>query len=543
MRTPYPIDVDGELRYDAYAMMAVMGGNPLMRLQPHAYALLLFTWFAAGCGKSDANDGAGTTSTGASMTTSSTTSTTSTTTMTPPDVPPGTGMGTCALDNAAFCETFDMPSPGGRAGDLDDAKWSAARISTVNNQGQGEYNEWGSVTTYGCGKTTPRVLVPSDMFFCMNPKTGSMQFNDGQNDLGGFTIHSDRIRQPFDFANRTGIISLDVSGKGALPGGHGFWFNIFIADEPVPAPYQDGQAIALYAKGGVGIEFESASCSDDSTSNTITHIFVEKDYAFQQQIAAPPGSPCFKTQEDLMNRLEVHINQSKIEVFVSDAGDPKSLRRVMVADNLSLPFTRGYVSIQNTHYNASKCTFTDKNCTDCSAHCPTFPADATYHWDNVGFDGPVLPTPRGYEIPDNTAKSSEPDKSVTFPGPYVNTGYLLGTDGMPAERRGFLAGDGPAAPLTIKGVDLTNATDAVLTFNAWAFCDKVTVKYRFNGGTWRSVKHPFPDCDEGARAVAVPIDLADLKQGDNTLEMFTDTGKQDFIGVIVANGELTINVK
>ena len=33
--------------------------------------------------------------------------------------------------------------------------------------------------------------------------------------------------------------------------------------------------------------------------------------------------------------------------------------------------------------------------------CPTLPSKTTYHWDNVGFDGPVYPMPRAYDFADN----------------------------------------------------------------------------------------------------------------------------------------------
>ncbi|HZU84183.1 MAG TPA: hypothetical protein VE987_14740, partial [Polyangiaceae bacterium] len=373
-----------------------------------------------------------------------------------------------------------------------------------------------------------------------------------------FTIHSYRIRQPFDFANRTGIIAFDVGAKDAIPGGHGFWFNVFVSEEPVPSPYQQGQATALFAKGGLGFEFENV-CSGDQTSNTISNIFVEQNYAIVNQIAAPPigTTPCFKTQEEVMNHVELHISQSHVEVFVSDAGNPQSLRSIMATD-VSLNFTRGYVSLQHTHYNAQKCSFTTTTCQDCTnPQCPVLAPYTTYHWDNAGFDGPVLPKPRAYEVPDNNTPAPPSDFGVqtqivslsdggttsitSFPGPPINTGYQLGTDGLSANQRGIMATNGgAAAPVTLQGVDLTNAADAVLTMNAWDFCDPI--QYRFNGGTWRTFSSPFPECDMGARAVAIPVQLSDLKSGDNTLEMYTNTGNGGVVGAIVANIELTVDV-
>jgi hypothetical protein len=457
----------------------------------------------------------------------------------PPPGPPG-----CGLKQAAFCDTFDTPSPGGRGGDLDDAKWSVARISGENNQGQGAFNVWGATTTQACGKKTDGVSVPNDMFFCAGGGTASMHFNDSYNDGGDFTIHSYRIRQPFDFSGRTGTVAFDVDARGSIPGGHGFWFNIFISDEPIPAPYQNGAFTALFARAGVGIEFESV-CSDNLSANTVSNVFIEKGYKITKEYPAPPTpykTPCLKTKEEVLNHIEIRISQTKIEIWGSDAGEPNTFRSLMVVDNVQVPLTRGYVHLQHTHYNATKCTFTDPKCTDCDNHsCPTFPGYATYHWDNVGFDGPVFPNPRSYEGADNNVPNPRPDTAPKFPEPYFMTGYQLGTDGWKAKQRGFIAlNDGrDAVPLQFPGVDLTDAKSAAITYNAWAYC-KDPIMYRFNGGTWRTFKTPFPECDGSARAVFMPVDLADLKQGDNSFEMYSNTGTGSVVGPIVAHVELTV---
>jgi hypothetical protein len=497
------------------------------------------------------------------------------------DAPPGPPG--CGLPSAAFCDPFDTPSPGGNAGDLNDAWWSAARIATGNSQGQGMFNIWPSTTATACGTTVTGIVPPGDMFFCAGGATPSMHFNDSYNDDGGFTIHSYRIRQPFDFANRTGIIAFDVGGKAATPGGHGFWFNVFISEEPVPAAYQGGQATALFVKAGVGIEFQGAlTCNYPSqtfgqqTLNGISQIFIEQNYAIVSQLG--PGDPgftggdCFVTAEEVMNHIEIHISQSQIEVFATDAGKGSSLRSIGKLTNIALPLSRGYVNFAHTHYNAEKCTFTSTACTDCSTdQCATMPPWNTYHWDNIAFDGPVLPTPRAYEIPNNTNGDSslcgtcgggpasdpsqcctfgllEPDGGTTttysFPGPFANSGYMLGADGLPTDQQGIVSINGqPAAPVTLHGVDLTNAVDAALTLNAWGFTSPDTIEYRFNGGTWRVFDQPFPDKGNGsARAMLIPVSLTDLKQGDNTLEMMTDTGTGSVFGILIANAELTVNV-
>ena len=120
------------------------------------------------------------------------------------------------------------------------------------------------------------------------------------------------------------------------------------------------------------------------------------------------------------------------------------------------------------------------------------------------------------------------------------TGYQLGTDGLKENLRSLHRQERiPLIPLQFSGVDLTDAKSALVTFNAWGFC-KDPIKYRLNGGTWRTFKMPFPECDNGARAVLMPVDLADLKQGDNSIEMYTDTGTGSVVGAIVAHVELTV---
>jgi hypothetical protein len=460
------------------------------------------------------------------------------------NVPPP-GPAGCGLMEAAFCDTFDEASPGGRAGDLDDAEWSVARIAGMGSRGL--WIPWGPSTAEACGKTIANVFPPDDIFFCAGGGEESMHMNDTQHDGGGFTIHSYRIRKPFDFTGRTGVLSFDVDGKARLPGGHGIWFNVTIASEPVPAPYQQGGQIALFAKAAVVIEFEAAStsqiCSDggfegdlSNYSNSVSTVYWEENYkitqAAQYLIDRVGDKGCFKTSDEVMNHVEIHLSKTSVEVFASDAGKPETLRRVTKldkeSDDFELPFEVGYVNLQHTHYNAAKNGIT--------------PAYATYHWDNVAFDGPSYPTPRAYEVPDSNVTYELNGNKVR------DIGYALDTDGM---------GDhnGKVAPITLKGVDMTGATSAELNLNEWGFCPGDTLDYRFNGGTWRSYDCPFSpacegcdngntpigSCDLSARAVHVPItDLGDLKQGDNTIELRT-SNTNDGYDVVVANAELQIH--
>lgn len=420
----------------------------------------------------------------------------------------------CWLAQPAFCETFERASPGGRGGDLDELQWAAARIRAPNPS-QGIVNHWIPTVAEACGKTRRGVLPPNDMFICAGGGTKSMHFNNAYDDGGDFLVQSYRVRRPFDFTKRTGVISFDVGGKAQLPTGHGWWFNVFIASEPVPAPYQQGGAIALYVKAGVGIEFMAAptACNDyDARRNTVSTVYIEKDYKIVRELHPPHGVECYDTRDEVMNHVEIHISKQRLEVYASDAGKPSTLRKIADFADVDLPLERGYVSFQHTHYNANK---NNSACPDPQTNCPILHAYTTYHWDNIGFDGPVLPLPRAYELRD----SMEP----AYRGG-MNVGYELGNDS--------------AKSFALKGVDLGNATGAVLTLNAWQFYAEDAIDYRVNGGPKRRFAHPFPDSDGGARAVAIPVALSDLKPGDNTIELTSTSGH-----VVIANADLTINVR
>jgi hypothetical protein len=475
----------------------------------------------------------------------------------------------CSLPQAAFCDTFDRASPGGNAGDLDDAEWSVAR-SGVFDVGQGRYDEWVATTRLACGATTPGVLPPDDFFFCAGGESSSMHLSNAFDDNDGFVFQSMRIRRPFDFANRTGVIAFDVDGQGQLPGGHGYWFNVFISDEPVPAPCQGTGSAQPFVRAGVAIEFNAGGqglCpgrfqGGDGTVNTVSSFVIEKDYQIAYQTRGSPKRPptCFLTRPEVLNHIEIHISARGIEVFASDAGMPAStMRRVASVDDtvlpdlFPLPLTRGYVHFQHLQYHASKFTFTDDNCTQvccehdliddpgcrcdpsapsdvgpcvdsvphCPAVCPTLPSHHTYHWDNIAFDGPVFATPRAYEVP--------------LPGNGGTTGYLLSSGGMVHQ-----VGQSSPDVVTLPGVDLAGATGARLTLDAYGFVSGEAIQYCFNGCShhtaWRTFGHPFPDSTDAARAVSIPVSLSDLQTGDNLLEM-RGSGS-----VGIADAELTVDL-
>jgi hypothetical protein len=321
--------------------------------------------------------------------------------------------------------------------------------------------------------------------------------------------------------------------------------------------------VALYTKAGVSMEFEGGGqgfCAGENgsgTANTVSNIFIEKNYAITAQTrdlkqkcfaTDPPTSKLRSVYDEHLNHFEIHISQDKIEVLASDPGaGPSAMHTVISVDKtvtpslFPLPLTRGYVSFQQTHYNAHKFSFTDPTCIDpnctegaepdasCKRVCPVMPSYHTYHWDNIAFDGPVWSTPRSYEVPDTL---------LTSPGDIhlnggANTGFILLKNGINDHRDAT-----SSKPVTFQGsVDLAGATDAALTFNAWfASAKNDPIGYRLNGGAWRTFDAPFDTSVGLARAVMVPVELADLQQGANTLEMKSGSG-----GVVIGNLELLVN--
>ena len=187
-----------------------------------------------------------------------------------------------------------------------------------------------------------------------------MHFNDSFNRRRGLHHSLVPYSSAVRFSNRTGIVAFDVDARGSIPGGHGFWFNIFISDSAHPGPYQNGAFTALFARAGVGIEFESVCSSDllehsSRTSSSRRTIRLPRSTRRLLRLIKPRASRP-KMRCRITSRFTSARARSRI--FASDAGEPSTFRSIMVIDNVQVPLSRGYVHLQHTHYNATKCTFT-----------------------------------------------------------------------------------------------------------------------------------------------------------------------------------------
>ena len=131
--------------------------------------------------------------------------------------------------------------------------------------------------------------------------------------------------------------------------------------------------------------------------------------------------------------------------------------------NVALSFSRGYLSFQHAQYNAAKFNSTNT---------------MTYHWHAIGFDGPVLPTDRGYEVPDALQKRSD--------GTY-NLGYQT-----------------PTASFSLPNVNLANVKTAYLTYDVYWFGSNRTMTATINGANRNA---PDPNAD-GANGNVVALHRA-----------------------------------
>jgi hypothetical protein len=431
---------------------------------------------------------------------------------------PGTGMpdgpdsGPCALKEAAFCDTFDKPSPGGRGGDLDEKLWSVARASAKVNPTQGELLSWPSATLSACGMKIDNVFPNEDIITCKDPTTGRNLLTSVFDDVNGPAFHSLRVLQPFDFEDRVGHITVDIDAKTQTPEGHGWWWELVIADQPIPIPYQEFISHALMARKALVLDFQGIS-SFDGTTNELSAVFVEDGYKYSRTFNRDQANfVSFKTKEEVLNHIEILVSKDFLEVWATDLDDVSTFRRVARIDGLGLTFTRGYVNLQHSQYNAEK------------AGLDGF---VTYHIGSLGFDGPKLPVPRSYQVPDalTTGRTSD----VKNLGYQIDDGPITmcceGTTTMPA--------------FTLEGVDVTDAVEARINMNAWYFTSERSIQFRFNEGEWRTYAHPYPQSMAQTRAVSMPVEVADLKDGTNTLEMRT-MGSSTQPPMTIANVELEV---
>ncbi len=380
----------------------------------------------------------------------------------------------------AFCDTFNegpAHNPASdREGQLDGTVWGASRYTGNQNFGSSA-NDWAAAQLSSCGSTA-LVNPPNDIQVCNG------QLVDTVNDGGTVTALAMYPKQPFDFAGRTGTIAFDVSNDSQ--GSHATWPELWMSDQPIPVPFthegignlpQNGFRNAAVSGAGTG------TASVDSAVVIADH--VANDSFFGGSLVVHDLASVKESQPGQLNHYEVQVSQHQIDVYATNAFSGAlnvavtPLVHLATIPNANLGFTRGVVWLEDVHYNGNK--FNSQG-----LH--------TFVWDNLEFDGPVLPRDLGFDVPDNHVadNSTQAGPSVTA----ADTGY-------------FVAG-GASRTLTVPGVTgVGDAAGALLVFNYTASTAPATLTVAVNGHT---ITVP-----AASRTLGVPVPLGDITTGDNTV--------------------------
>ena len=346
------------------------------------------------------------------------------------------------------------------------------------------------------------------------------------------------IRQPFDFANRVGKIVFDVDAVSASS--QATFVELDVTEDPIPAPtFQEWGNFETgpVARSGLMLKW-SNSCAQNSNAIAMGNTMVYNNYA--PTVIVPTfdvgGAACPRTRQGSLNHFEIQVSQTHIDIYGSDYSNDDgqtfpNFHKIYSA-NLSLPFTRGYVHVSARNHATKKYGFGP---------------DFVYHWDNIGFDGPVVSEWRAYEIPDNNTVGTGSNSA------FRNLGYLLldGTTGKPA---GIYDPSNRLSSLQFQNVNVGGAIAARLSmntyFNTIAHVANATWGWslRLNGGPWRNrfltptevlaINNPG---SAGNLAMLMDVPVGDLRAGSNSLEMLPLNAPMDYPPA-VANIDLILSL-
>lgn len=427
----------------------------------------------------------------------------------------------CGLTNPAFCDNFSegATANAGREGALNPARWSYTRFTQNVNPGQGVLNEFVPTDAQHCKTLLHNVLPDNDSFMCGLEVPEPNHWMEAFDDNGYATVTDAMIRQPFDFTSRTGTIQFGVDAK--TDGPHTWWTEVIVSDQPVPSPH-DGPTLLMHPRNGVRLAFAggldcpgaSQPPANDTAGVGVTWVANDPsaEYSnYQQQGVAnnlPPNTTtCVKTAPDSTNMIQIRLSTTHADIYMSDAGT-NVLRQVASIDlPTPLPFSVGYVHFEHVQYNAGK---------------EGVSSAQTYHWHDMGFDGPIHPALRAYDLPDAMTPR--------------NGGYELGYRVTPTGMQDANYQSVPA--FTLSNVDLSNVATASINIGLYNNDTTTTLLYSLNNGPWRSFSNPDGQPAYAWHTLHIPLSLADLRSGTNTL----DFRSSNSAATVISQGDLTLNL-
>lgn len=449
--------------------------------------------------------------------------------------------GTCSLTSPAFCETFNAGpvANNGRTGDLDPAKWTASRISGDIVTGGG-VNPQFVAPIPACRSTFTGTMVysPRDTLICdpSGSKTAQLMTAAAIQNYG---TNNYMVLQPFDFAGRTGKIDFDVDA--AIQASASGYPEIDITDQPVPAPtFREFNNFEVGSLPQNAIIVKFLNVCGGTTSSGPSNVMVYNNYVGTILTPTVNGG-CVQTSTGQLNHFEIQLSQTQISIYGSDFSSDNATfpnYKLLFQADISLPFSRGYVHVAARNHATFKYAGV---------------LDAIYHWDNIGFDGPVIPALRSYEIPDNTTVSTfTGDAGDPSPQPAKNLGYLL-IDAATGRPAGMYDPVNLIPSLSFQNVNLAGAASAQLTFNAWFNASTVYndaahipttawgISYSLNGAPFTTVNLTAAQIaamlnnDTGYQGFFTPVvnvPLSALVQGTNTIKFLPVGAPIDFSPVI-----------
>ena len=382
-----------------------------------------------------------------------------------------------STSTVAFCDTFDQAAAANasRSGALNPTVWGVSELSVLDNPSQGMDDEFVPATAPSvCGGGS--VLPPKNIQICNG------QLFDTANDGGSQTLVAMYPRQPFDIAGRTGDVSFDVSNDSL--DGHAAWPTFVYTDQPVPAPYESAAGIDTYARNSIGFTMAgqvSSNCPGGQWS--LDTMFETVSYRLQSVSFTRDACVTMSNNPTVMNHVEVQISSSSITVWASNAGTSNLVEIANASP--SVPLTRGLIWMEDVHYNAGKYTPGQEN--------------NTFGWDNVGFDGPILPRDRGFDVPDNTAPGRDAGS--------INTGWNWSSQSDSVQT------------LPVDATSLAAAQGALVEFD-WFPDSQIVPSFSLNGHPVISTAWPFSGGSTDTwRTIAVTVPLSEVVQGANTISV------------------------
>ena len=257
--------------------------------------------------------------------------------------------GNCGFDTPAFCDTFEAgPAAGGRAGELDPARWSVARGAPYNSASFDDAFRIGP----GADRRLPRRSLEHARLARRgraglrsdarrSPPATSLATAAEQN----YGLATYRIRQPFDFAGRTGTIKLDID---LINNGLGGWPAL------IHRPGSVARAQLRLARARLG---PAQRHRDRVRHRLVQH--AADDGGRRLHVRRLPADarssrsfdcdiPHAMTAPGALNHVEVYLTQTHLEVWASDTS-PDGVTfpnlHLLWAGDVALPFSRGYVSL------------------------------------------------------------------------------------------------------------------------------------------------------------------------------------------------------